>query len=463
MLRSRDERGIAMVTALMVTMVVLTLSVAVVALSIHNTGQSAEDRKRVQAVAAAEAGIDAYFSALQTSTGTSTCSPLDADLPTTPAAHYHVDITLYSTWPPTDTSVLPCPPTTDPLGARVVSKGTAVATTSTVAVNRTMQSEVRMVPIYGGFNKAIFSDTQLNFQNKFTLNGNLGNDGDVYTNGNFALGNNTTIFGSVYAQGSASIAQGIVKADVWARNAVDLSSGIEVFGNGTSSTSSITMSNNSTIDGNAKAGTTISGGTVKGTKTQNSPSGPPPQVALPQITYNQQAWIDAGYTINNYSSCALAKIAITAGLVGDNVIRITPTCALSWGNNSTITVKGNLAIITDGSFATTNQTNWDSTGSLYTMYVINPYVAGRNCTKPSPYDYSVSNNTNFNNVQTFFYSQCNIDFGNNNAGGVPAQIIGGTVTITNQMTMKYSPILVPGFNLTGYNVQISYIREVTNS
>ena len=50
----------------------------------------------------------------------------------------------------------------------------------------------------------------------------------------------------MYAQGSATIAQGVVKANVWAKNAVSLSSGLEVFADATSSTSSITLSNNST-------------------------------------------------------------------------------------------------------------------------------------------------------------------------------------------------------------------------
>ena len=42
------------------------------------------------------------------------------------------------------------------------------------------------------------------------------------------------------------------------------------------------------------------------------------------------------------------------------------------------------------------------------------------------------------------------------------QIIGGTVNITNQMVMNYVPITAPGFNLTGYDVGISYLREVKN-
>ena len=242
-----------------------------------------------------------------------------------------------------------------------------------------------------------------------------------------------------------------------------------MFANATSSTSSITLSSNSHIYGNAKAGTTIGGGTIKGTSTPNSPSGPPPQTPLPRLTYDQCAWTcppptGAGYIEVDYSSCAAATAFITSGAVGDYVVRVSPTCALSWGNNSTINVKGNLAIITDGSFTTLNQTNWDSVGGTWTLFIIRPWPdAGTlNCSGTN-YDINVSNNTSFNNgLKVFVYSPCTVNFGNNNAGGLNGQIIGGTVNITNQMVVNYVPILVPGFNLTGYNVQPSYMREISN-
>jgi hypothetical protein len=469
--RCRDERGIAMITAVLISVVLLFLSIAVVSLSLHNSSQSALDRKRVQAIDAGEAGIDAYMSSLTSMPDSTACQTIDRDLPTTPPAHYHVTITLYSAWPPVTGSEIPCPAgpgqplNPAPLGALVVSKGTAVGPGSPSSVSRTMETEVRLTPIYGGFNKAIFSDTVLNLQNQLNENGYQGNDGDVYTNGNFTLSNNTTISGTVYAQGHADIANGIVKANVWGNNYVSLSSAIQVFGNSTSSTSYVQLSNNSHIYGNAKAGTTISGGQIDGSKTQNSPSGPPPQVPLPQITYNQQAWTDAGYQIANYSSCSAAQSFISTGATGNWVVRVSPTCALSWGNNAVINIKGNLAIITDGSITTLNQTTWNAIGGKWTMFFIRPYQAGLNCgTYPGPYDITVSNNTNFDsNLSFLVYTQCNVSFGNNNAAGVNGQIIGGTVTITNNMTMNYVPVLVPGFNLLGYNSQPSYLREITNS
>jgi hypothetical protein len=468
MKRLRNEQGIAMVTGLMVALVVLFLSLVVVNLSVHNTASSGRDRDRTQAIDAAEAGLDAWFSGLTTSTGATMCSQTawDGVLPTSPGASYDVTVTLYSTWPPVPGGEITCvdPLPAAPLGALITSKGSTVSAQTSALVYRTMESEVRLVPVYGGFNKAIFSNTGLNMINKLTENGYQGNDGDVYTNGNFTLNNNTVISGTAYAQGYIDIAQGLIKKDVWANNYVNLTTGIQVFGDATSSTSSVTLDSNTTVYGNAKAGTTVSGGTVKGTTTQNSPSGPPPQVALPQLTYNAQAWIDAGYTVVTYSNCSQAKNFIERGITSGNyVVRITPTCSLSWGNNSSVDIHGNLAIISDGAISTVNQTTWNSVGGAWTLYLVDPYRTGLNCSTGS-YDITVSNNTNFNTpLKLFVYSQCTVNFGNNNANGVTGQIIGGTVNITNQMTMNYFPILVPGFNLTGYNGNVSYLREIPNS
>jgi hypothetical protein len=469
-MKLRDERGLAIVTAVLVSVVVLSLSITVVALSEHNASQSSFDRKRVQAIDAAEAGINTYFAELLEGVGLETCDPdmHDGVLPTTPAAEYDLTITLYSTWPPVPGTELSCPPASDPLGAVITSKGTAVVSGSPVAVSRTMQTQVRMAPIYGGFNKAVFSDIALNFLNQFTINGFEANDGDAYTNGNLVINNNVLISGSVYAQGYADISQGVIKADAWANGYVTLRNGIQAFGNATSSTSSINVDNNSRIYGNAKAGTTVtSAGQIDGSITQNSPQGPPPQVPLPQLTYDQCSWTcapptGAGYTQVSYSNCALARNFIDNMPAGDYVVRISPACALSWGNNSTVNVRGNLAIITDGSIGTVNRTNWNAVGGEWTVFFIRPYQAGLNCASGA-YNVTVSNNTSFNNgIKTFVYTPCTVNFGNNNAEGVSGQIIGGTVNITNQMTLDYYPILVPGFNLTGYNVEVAFLREITN-
>jgi cytoskeletal protein CcmA (bactofilin family) len=490
-----DERGIAMVLAVSVLVIVFALGVVAVELSIHNVGGSAFDRKRTQAIDAAEAGLDSFFSQLTTTSSAAMPCPVSAgnpnvsvDLPTDPAAHFDVYASFYNEWPPAASPDLTCAQVQAgaiPQAALVKSVGTAVTTTTPTKVVRTMESTIHLSPIYGGLNKAIFSDTQLSFQNKFTLNGNVGNDGDVYTNGNFDLGNNTLIKGTVYAQGSATIAQGVINANVWAGNAVSLSSGIQVQGNVTSSTSSITLSNNSTVFGNAKAGTTVSGGTVKGTITQNSPSGPPPQIPLPKYcwpgcdqagnpnTVTQQAYLDAGYTVKSYTSCATAATDINnwfGASGGDYVVLLNGStgCPFNQWSKNTINIKGNLAIYctacdangVNNWFTTSNNTTIQGTGSSpYTLYLVRPWQSGLACSANTP-NFSSGNLTKWNNLSLFVYTPCRIDFANNNANGVNGQLIGGTVNITNQCTFNFVPVVAPGFLLIGYNSAVSYIREI---
>jgi len=459
MKRFRREEGFAMVTAILVSLVVLSLSVVVVNLAIHNSSQSAFDRDRVMAINAAEAGLDNYLSLLSKNPNPPCTSSLDVGA--TPVEHYDVTVLLYDTWPPTGSGQCPLASGGVPAGALVTAKGKTVS--AGAPVQRSMETAVQLTPIFGGLNQAIFSDQVLNFQNKFTVNGNVGNDGDVYTNGNFGLGNNTVISGNVYAQGYADIAQGVVKANVWANDFVKFSSGIQIMGNAQSSTSYIQLSNNSHIYGSAKAGTTITGGQIDGSTTPNSPSGPPPQIPLPQVPYDPVEWTKNGYTIVNFPTCALAKTFINSGPVGDYVVRISPTCAISWGN-STVNLNGNMAIITDGSFTLTQQNNWNGIGDKHTLFIIRPYQSGLPCNpSPSPYDIDVSNNTSFDNLRVFVYSQCTINFGNNNASGFDGQIIGGQVNITNQMVVNFEPITVPGFNRIGYRSDVSYLREIPAS
>src|SRR4030042_6403113 len=67
--RFREERGIAMVMSLLVTFVVLLLGTAVLSMAVHNSEQSGMDRKRVQSVSAAEAGLNEAYSSLTSPPG----------------------------------------------------------------------------------------------------------------------------------------------------------------------------------------------------------------------------------------------------------------------------------------------------------------------------------------------------------------------------------------------------------
>ena len=87
------------------------------------------------------------------------------------------------------------------------------------------------------------------------------------------------------------------------------------------------------------------------------------------------------------------------------------------------------------------------------------WQSGLACSSTTP-NISSGNLTQWNNISLFVYTPCRVDFGNNNAGGVNGQIIGGQVNITNQMVMNYVPVIAPAFNLLGYNSGIAYKREI---
>jgi len=100
-----DERGAVLVTAVLASAIVLLLSISAVSVAIHNTNESGYDRGRLQAIGAAEAGVDAYYSMLNTTqftsanlisvTGSSSCV-LTKTLSATPSVTVTVTPTYYT-------------------------------------------------------------------------------------------------------------------------------------------------------------------------------------------------------------------------------------------------------------------------------------------------------------------------------------------------------------------------------
>ncbi|HMC70993.1 MAG TPA: pilus assembly PilX N-terminal domain-containing protein, partial [Mycobacteriales bacterium] len=284
-----EERGIALVTAMMMTMVVLTLSVVMVNLAIHNSTSSAQDRARVQAVHAAEAGVDVVYSQMRQYGYASLPCTQDNDLTTTPVEHYHVVVQYYAVYPPSG-NALACPLTQSPAGAVITSTGSAPGANVSVPASRIMQSEVRMSLITGtaSFLGTVYGQTGVTMNNTITLNGNQGNDASVYTGGTWTCSNSGSVAGSVYATAvSQSGPTCTVNQDVWANGSISAASLI-VGHDMTSSTSSISLSGSSHVTHNATSGTTCTGCStrVSGTVTTNHTSPPPPIPTFPTINYN---------------------------------------------------------------------------------------------------------------------------------------------------------------------------------
>lgn len=448
-----------MIVVLLVSMVLVSLSLAVFQLSLHATDSAAFDNKRLQAITAAETGIDDFLGSVEDAVGQAVCDPETGELVATRAT-WSATVQIFD-----EAGVeLACTDDAEPDTALVTAVGTIGATQH---VSRTMQAHVRLSPIYGGFGNAIFAEQGLSLVNQLTVLGNVGDDADLYTNGDFTTSNNTEVHGQVYAQGAALLENsGTVFTGVWANDEVHMANSVTVFGAVTSSTSSITLENAALIQGDARAGTTIThdGTQITGTETPNAPQGPPPQQEFPQLVWDtdvQAAWEDDGFSVNTYNNCATAKAFIESGFVGDYVVRIATDCELSWLNNSDVDLEGRLAIITDGSISTVNNATFTGVGEKRELFlmVAYPSTGAPDCSTGWG-TVSVSNLTQLNNLDTFVYSPCLVSFGNNNSGGWSGQLIGGQVELTNQMELSFVPITVPSANVVGYDAYLSYIREI---
>lgn len=500
LIRVREERGAAMILALLVTVVVLALSIVIVNLAIHSSTSSAYDRRRTIAVAAAEAGVDDYYRYLadfRTVSSSTTLTSIDCArsgaVTTGPnQGQWTSTLTLYSYSGGTYTP-MSCPPPANvvPAGARITSVGRSPSN----SLLRKMESFMRISPVYGGFSAAMLATTPTTIGNKVTINGLEGNDGDIVVSCpsppcSLSLTNNQVIAGNLYVNGSLSMTNSVhVLGDVWTTGSVTMSTGATVDGNVASSQGSISVTNPALVEGNASAA-----GTVGDTSRINGLSSPgtalddPPTTALPQITFNateQAAWLAQGYKIIPFTDCTLAYNFIrnipTVPDLGtgtmDYVVYINPLvpCALNFGNLTNITLPGNLAIITTGSITMTNQVNWQAlntndtklgqSGADAQLFLIDVYRTGLNCSGGS-YDITTSNNTNFLNVSqrpilaVSMYSPCSVNLSNqNNFNG---QVLSKTLNVQNQITMNYQPVLVPGISqVTGFKQDVQFKREIS--
>jgi len=476
MIRLKQERGMAMVVALLVTFVVMILSTIVVQQAIHNTTQSGHDRDRVLAVDAAEAGVDWFYNYLQTTKITdiaanpyTTANPVSQTMATAPTIAQFDAYAVYYNEAGEVMDASTFSDTTYPASVFIRSVGSVGGQHP-----RAMETMVRLTPVYKGFGAAIITMNGLSLQNNLTLNGYTTSDADVYINsGDLVIKNQPNIFGSVYVvEGSATLdGNSNIRQDLWANGAVEINNPSMVTDNVISSTQGVTGSGDIGADATV-AGTVATSITVGGTITQNVTQGPPPSHALPMICWDtvpgvcngtSSSWAAEGYyNPGTFGSCDAAKAYIKSNPTPPVpytgiVVRITPTCALSFSDK--VTLNGDLAIFTDGSITFTNNNTWTGSGGKKKLMLIDNYRSGLVCSTLA-YDISTSNKTDFVNADVLFYTPCTITLENRNVdfGG---QVIGGTVNIKNQFTLNFVPVKVPGAGeITGFDEDIAYIREV---
>lgn len=482
-----DQAGVALVAAMMVAVVAMTLSGVALDLAVHTVNGSALQRRQVQSVDAAEAGLNATYAVLQTTQLSSLpCTPISGVLSTAPApVSYSVSIAYYAAFPPSG------PPMTCPLDANPAAA--ELTSTATVDPNlygaRRMQALVQMSP-WGAFDSAIYSNCSLSFGGNPTIYGHSGNDANIYTNGYVNLPDHTTVYGSIYSQanpptgcsggggdGGSGVSLGqnsSILQDVWSVGPVSLSNHASVGHDVTSSQNSISMSGNSQIGHDATTATTCSGcvsgsgGNVGGQVVQSAPSPPPPSQPMPQLNYDQAAWLTAGYTINSYSDCTVAAIALAAlaSQVTPQLADITGGCSLNLTGQ--LSLSTNLAIFSDGPITMSHNFSVSSAdGAPHQIYLIVPYSDASSCSSDGAPNIQASEHVSFGSptspISAFIYTPCTANFSENVTG--TGQVYAGTVKASEHFTLTYSPASsIPGAPLGGgvgaFHVGISYEREV---
>jgi hypothetical protein len=462
----REERGFAIITAVLTSAIVVILGTTVVQLAMHNSEASAHDRRRVQAVAAAEAGLDYYMSFLTGTGGQMYCGgapEVSKPMVGSPGRFVVTGVTFY------DASgvPMPCPPT-DPRAVKLVSTGYAGPVGN--EVERTMESYSKLTVATGStFDNAgaVFAQNNVTFTANATIGGQNFSDADVYTNGNISLGANSTLYGRIFAQGTLTMQSGSeIKKDVHTKGSITMASKSIIRGSaiasGVSGTpSSITLGNNSRIYNGAKASGAITGGTVTPYRDQNQTGlTAPPARSYPTYVYDASHWV--GYTNPGvFADCGLAEAYIrTSWAPGTNLlVRVSSSCTLTFTTN-TYNVKGNLAIISNGPVVLNTNARFAPVSGVTANVFLMAGLSG-----VPPCGITLNPNSGFGpGLTTLMYAPqaCTVDL-KSNTGISQGQILGGTVNFHHTAQFAYSRLTVPGTGAGGYKQDVVYKREVVTT
>lgn len=512
MSRIKREEGVVLVTAILASLIVLVLSISAVSLAIHNTDASGYDRRRLQAVDAAEAGIDAYYAmlnttaftstGLQSATGSSSCV-LTRTLTTTPQSTVTVTPTFYTD---NNNYTASCPDATflsySPKGPWYVTLSAAGSVVGQTTPTRTMQSRARLSITGSGLTfppAAMLGNAQINFSSNVQVYGNGANNADLYSNGNISVTTQSNIKGNMYVTGTAYIANGNfqLSGNLWASSTVrvdggSIGGGLISAGSGTTAcasgsspaSASICVSGNTTVggltSGGAKTGGTISikgncpPTCVNGTLSPGTPGiANPPTQPYPTYTFAAGDW--PGYV--TATSCSGAEgTSVTSRInswsSGNLYIRYSgaeANCSLAL-SPSAKSMPGNLAVLTDHGLTLPTPvklTNGDPTGAVHTVY----FFTGLSQSSTAP---TCSSNGNFiaqansgigSNLKSIVFTPqaCSTTIASN-AFNAMGQIFSGTINFSSNGIFTYAPITLPEETdgLAGVYVDIVYKREISS-
>ena len=334
---SRRDEGSTMVAVVLVMFVAVVVGVSSLQMAMHANDATGIDRERVQAVQAAEAGVNHAINRLQANPAcdTSVSSPQELNAGSDTLSAYQVRIDAEAG---TACDTL----------ARVIRAWGYAPATSTDTL-RHLEVQVELIP-QDGFRFTLFASGPngiVTVKNTGTVHG------DVYAE-NLDQTQNNINADSVITPGSIETDDNAIYTGVlWAGGNVILRQNGQVGGSilaaGTSAAGNVTLENGVVISKDVKARGTVSlptTYTIHGGVTQNDPNvPPPPELSKPTFTWDPNNYSPAP---NIYASAADLTAALEANrnaLAGTFYVN-APSSTVFLPSHATIT--GPLTIVTTG-------------------------------------------------------------------------------------------------------------------
>lgn len=452
----RDDAGFALVMAIGVTFVVLLLVVTVITVAVRSDVAAGHDRGRTQAVAAAEAGLDAAVLRVKDSAQDpqALCST-----PTPPMTVWSspgtssVDVTY--TFVTTSG-----PRTCSSLGSAVVTgvevRSSATHTHGSTTAERTMSATVPLGdPPLPATRYAIFVQGDM-------VNGTSSNlpttGSDVYLrNGDYSCGTSASVGGSVTVQngsfeiGSSCVVGGSVQAagDVVTGTSSIIRGSVSVWNGG------VTLGTSARVDGSVTARNDVRVGTsatVGGTVRQRQPSVPTPApVEMPRVTYRASDWQAHGFSTTAWSGSCTIGISRTLTITSRTVLDARSVCGsggLQWNTLASLGVTADIAIFANAFASSSSARIFSADGKPHKVWLIVPAA------ETGAYCQSLSGNIDFGTsfaaqspIALSLYGACSVTVGTSSDWN--GQVWANTLSLATSSRLTYEPVGTPGVPVPG--------------
>lgn len=460
--RAHSDSGVALVVALIITLISFVLATAVLADAFHVVFGSLQVQRRVNAIDVAEAGVNWFANDIEADGhGPKYLGGLVAGSPWSgsgsgPYTRSAVTVqggtfSLSVLYKRTDGTPLSMNPVASPFPTTLRAVVTSTGTSSGTA--RTLHAELLMQPNYGGINGAFSGMFICELGNRFTITGpnvNLyllgsaslsgcGND-LIVNSGQFSVSGNVWVL-----TGSATLtAKTFIGGDLWVKGAATIGSPPGQAAPGGQCKASATPQK-VIICGNVTAGgdvPTVSKlhGTVLGNISQCVAPCPQPTIQFPIITAATTFFTSTGWT-NGGSVLPASSGGVTSmpSSAVKTYYTVNAGCSAPYELPLKILLRADTALLSDCGFTAKGNFEAKSANTgRYTLYLITYHVADDFCGTRHYTEFK--NNVDATGVNFFIYNPCEAKF--RNQVNMAGQIVARQLRAQGQTTIAYSPTVI---------------------